>query len=172
MGGKSPVVIEPGFSMKRAAERIAFGELINAEQTCIAPDYVLVHKADQNAFATAFQDTVKKLYPHGYAGSPDYTAILNQHHYERLNRLIHDAQTLKARVIRLGEDSPADHLLAPVLVLDATPEMAVMQEEIFGPVLPVLTYWHPDEAIAFINERPRPLALYYFEKNAMNSTGF
>lgn len=73
--------------MKRAAERIAFGELINAEQTCIAPDYVLVHKADQNAFATAFQDTVKKLHPGGYAGSPDYTAILNK----RLTDLIRDA---------------------------------------------------------------------------------
>nr|WP_254906887.1 aldehyde dehydrogenase family protein [Acetobacter tropicalis] len=92
MGGKSPVVIEPGFSMKRAAERIAFGKLTNAEQTCIAPDYVLVHKADQNAFATAFQDAVKKLHPGGYAGSPDYTAILNQHHYERLTDLIRDAE--------------------------------------------------------------------------------
>ncbi|WP_405055295.1 coniferyl aldehyde dehydrogenase [Acetobacter senegalensis] len=164
LGGKSPVIIEPAFSMKDMAERVAYGKLTNAGQTCIAPDYVLVHKADQDAFAAAFQEAAKKLYPHGYAGSPDYTAILNQHHYERLNRLIQDAKTLKARVIRLGDDSPADHLLAPVLVLDATPEMAVMQEEIFGPVLPVLTYWHPDEAIAFINERPRPLALYYFGK--------
>lgn len=161
LGGKSPVVIEPGFSMQQTAERIAFGKLTNAGQTCIAPDYVLLHEQDQERFAKAYQDAVRKLHPNGYAGSSDYTAILNAHHYERLSGLIHDAEK-GARVIRLGQDAPAEHLLAPVLLLDVTPEMAVMQEEIFGPVLPVLTYQNLDDAIAFINARPRPLALYYF----------
>ncbi|GBQ76857.1 coniferyl aldehyde dehydrogenase [Komagataeibacter intermedius] len=165
LGGKSPVVIEPGFSMQRAAGRVAFGKLTNAGQTCIAPDYALVHEDDKDAFATAYQDAVKKLYPGGYAGSPDYTAILNTHHYERLSGLIDNAETQGAQVIRLGSDSAADHVLAPVLLLDATSQMAVMQEEIFGPVLPVLTYRTLDEAIAFINARPRPLALYYFGDN-------
>lgn len=162
LGGKSPVVIEPGFSMLRVADRVAFGKLTNAGQTCIAPDYVLVHESQQKAFATAYQAAVKKLHPGGYVGSPDYTAILNQHHYERLNILIHDAEEQGAHVIRLGRDSAASHVLAPVLILNATPQMAVMQEEIFGPVLPVLTYKNLDEAIIFINARPRPLALYYF----------
>ncbi|AQU88760.1 coniferyl aldehyde dehydrogenase [Komagataeibacter nataicola] len=162
LGGKSPVVIEPGFSMQRVAGRVAFGKLTNAGQTCIAPDYVLVHESDAEAFATAYQDAVKKLHPGGYAGSPDYTAILNPHHYARLSGLVQDAEKQGARVIRLGHDAGGSHVLAPVLLLDVTPAMAVMQAEIFGPVLPVLTYRHLDEAIAFINARPRPLALYYF----------
>lgn len=162
LGGKSPVVIEPGFSMQQTAERIAFGKLTNAGQTCIAPDYVLLHAQDQERVAQAYRDAAHKLHPNGYTGSPDYTAILNTHHYERLSSLIKDAEAQGAKVIRLGQDAPAEHLLAPVLLLNVTPEMAVMQEEIFGPVLPVLTYRHLDEAIAFINARPRPLALYYF----------
>ncbi|WEQ51765.1 coniferyl aldehyde dehydrogenase [Komagataeibacter oboediens] len=165
LGGKSPVVIAPGFSMQRVAERVAFGKLTNAGQTCIAPDYVLVHENDRDAFAAAYQDAVKKLHPGGYVGSPDYTAILNQHHYERLSGLIDNAEAQGAQVIRLGSDSATDHVLAPVLLLNVTTQMAVMQEEIFGPVLPVLTYRTLDEAIAFINARPRPLALYYFGDN-------
>ncbi|GBR49419.1 aldehyde dehydrogenase [Acetobacter pomorum DSM 11825] len=162
LGGKSPVVIEPGFSMQRVAERVAFGKLTNAGQTCVAPDYVLVQEDDKEAFAAAYQIAVKKLHPGEYVGSPDYTAILNQHHYERLSGLIHDAEAHGAQVIRMGSDSAPSHVLAPVLILNVKPEMAVMQEEIFGPVLPVLTYKNLDEAIAFINARPRPLALYYF----------
>lgn len=162
LGGKSPVVIEPGFSMQRVAERVAFGKLTNAGQTCVAPDYVLVQEDDKEAFAAAYQLAVKKLHPGEYVGSPDYTAILNQHHYERLSGLIHDAEAHGAQVIRMGSDSAPSHVLAPVLILNVKPEMAVMQEEIFGPVLPVLTYKNLDEAIAFINARPRPLALYYF----------
>ncbi|PYD52946.1 coniferyl aldehyde dehydrogenase [Komagataeibacter rhaeticus] len=165
LGGKSPVVIAPGFSMQRVADRVAFGKLTNAGQTCIAPDYVLVHENDRDAFATAYQDAVKKQHPGGYVGSPDYTAILNAHHYGRLSGLIDHAEAQGARVIRLGSDSATDHILAPVLLLDVTPQMAVMQEEIFGPVLPVLTYRTVEEAIAFINARPRPLALYYFGGN-------
>ncbi|BCK75670.1 coniferyl-aldehyde dehydrogenase [Acetobacter aceti NBRC 14818] len=167
LGGKSPVVIDAGYSLQRAANRIAFGKLTNAGQTCVAPDYVLIHEGEQEAFATAYQEAVQKLHPGGYAGSPDYTAILNQHHYKRLSGLVSDAQTQGARVIHLGTNSDDDHVLAPVLLLNVTPQMAVMQEEIFGPVLPVLTYRTLDEAIAFINARPRPLALYYFgEKRA------
>lgn len=167
LGGKSPVVIDAEYSLQRAANRIAFGKLTNAGQTCVAPDYVLIHEGEQEAFATAYQEAVKKLHPGGYAGSPDYTAILNQHHYKRLSGLVSDAQTQGARVIHLGTNSDDDHVLAPVLLLNVTPQMAVMQEEIFGPVLPVLTYRTLDEAIAFINARPRPLALYYFgEKRA------
>ncbi|GBR48010.1 coniferyl aldehyde dehydrogenase [Gluconobacter roseus] len=165
LGGKSPVVIEPGFSIQRVANRVAFGKLTNAGQTCIAPDYVLVHEDDRDAFATAWQNAVKKLYPGGYVGSPDYTAILNQHHYERLSGLIRDAEEHGAQIIRMGNDSAANHVLAPVLILNVKPEMAVMQEEIFGPVLPVLTYRNLNEAISFINARPRPLALYYFGDN-------
>lgn len=165
LGGKSPVVVEPGFSMQRVAERVAFGKLTNAGQTCIAPDYILVHQGEADAFATAFAQAANTLHPGGYAGSPDYTAILTPHHFDRLSGLVRNAEEQGARVIRLGQDAPEHHVLAPVIVLDATPQMAVMQEEIFGPVLPVLTYRTLDEAIAFINARPHPLALYYFGEN-------
>ncbi|MBS1104025.1 coniferyl aldehyde dehydrogenase [Gluconobacter sp. Dm-62] len=165
LGGKSPVVIEPGFSMERVADRVAFGKLTNAGQTCIAPDYVLVHENDRDTFASAYQEAVEKQHPRGYAGSPDYTAILNAHHYARLTGLIDNAAAQGAQVVRLGSNSDESHVLAPVLLLDVTSQMAVMQEEIFGPVLPVLTYRTLDEAIAFINARLRPLALYYFGDN-------
>nr|WP_225198016.1 coniferyl aldehyde dehydrogenase [Gluconobacter oxydans] len=165
LGGKSPVVIEPGFSREWVADRVVFGKLTNGGQTCIAPDYVLVHENDRDAFAAAYQAGVKKQHPGDYADSSDYTAILNQHHYERLQGLIDNAAAQGAQVIRLGSNSDEGHVLAPVLLLDVTPQMSVMQEEIFGPILPVLTYRTLDEAIAFINERPRPLALYYFGDN-------
>ncbi|MFT8809390.1 MAG: coniferyl aldehyde dehydrogenase [Gluconobacter sp.] len=168
LGGKSPVVIEPGFSMQRVASRVAFGKLTNAGQTCIAPDYILLHEDDQDAFATAYQETVRTLYPDGYAGSSDYTAILNQHHYERLTHLVRDAEAQGALAIHLGSDSSDSHVLAPILLLNVTPRMAIMQMEIFGPVLPVLTYRTLDEAIAFINARARPLALYYFGDNRLS----
>ena len=109
--------------------------------------------------------TLVKISHHQTPGLNNYTAILNQHHYERLNGLIDNAEDQGAQVIRLGSNSDESHVLAPVLLLDVTPQMTVMQEEIFGPVLPVLTYRALDEAIAFINERPRPLALYYFGDN-------
>ncbi|WP_265000911.1 aldehyde dehydrogenase family protein, partial [Komagataeibacter europaeus] len=123
LGGKSPVVIAPGFSMQQVAERVAFGKLTNAGQTCVAPDYALVHEGDRDAFAAAYQDAVKKLHPGGYAGSPDYTAILNTHHYERLSGLVRDAEEHGAQVIRMGSDSAASHVLAPVLILDVRPEL-------------------------------------------------
>ncbi|RCL04954.1 aldehyde dehydrogenase [Acetobacter pasteurianus] len=168
LGGKSPTVIEPDFPMARVVDRIAFGKLTNAGQTCIAPDYVLLHENDLDAFTAAYQNIIRKLYPDGFAGSSDYTAILNQHHYERLTGLINNAEAQGAQVIHLGRDSQEHHVMAPVLLLNVTPQMTVMQEEIFGPILPVLTYRKLDEAIAFINARPRPLALYYFgsDRNA------
>ena len=186
LGGKSPVVIEPGFAAARAAAHIAFGQLSNAGQTCIAPEYVLVQEKDREAFVAACGKAMENLYPAGFGASPDYTAVLNRRHYERLRHLVRDADERGARIVTLGSDGPrpdedgqedghgANHgdglgnghgdslVMPPVLLLDVTPEMAVMQEEIFGPVLPVLTYRTLDEAIAFINARPRPLALYYF----------
>ncbi|GBR05444.1 aldehyde dehydrogenase [Gluconacetobacter liquefaciens] len=171
LGGKSPAVIEPGFLPLRAAEQIVFGKLTNGGQTCIAPDYVLIHEDDRDAFVEACGRVVAKRYPCGFSGSADYTGVVNAHHYDRLAGLVRDAGERGARIVRLGREEPGRgqcgraagaRVMAPVLLLDVTPQMAVMQEEIFGPVLPVLTYRTIDEAIAFINDRPRPLALYYF----------
>ena len=168
LGGKSPVIIQKGYSIDRAAAGTAYGKLANAGQTCIAPDYLMVHEGDVTPFVAAYDKAVAALYPNG-PPSDDYTSIINERHYARLIELLADARSKGARVVESGpKPSHANrrpHTLAPMIVLGATDEMRIMQEEIFGPVLPILTYRQIDEAIAHINARPRPLALYYFGDN-------
>lgn len=168
LGGKSPVIVSKGYALDDAATRIAYGKLANAGQTCVAPDYVLVHEDEIEAFAASYEKAVAALYPNG-PGSDDYTSIINDHHYVRLTGLIDDARTKGARVLEVGlkanEAARRAHTLAPTLVLDVRDDMQIMQDEIFGPVLPVVPYRDLDEAIAYVNARPRPLALYYFGRN-------
>src|SRR5215469_2648040 len=147
------------------AASIAFGKLANGGQTCIAPDYALVHEEDIQAFTTAYDEAVAALYPNGPV-SDDYTSIINDRHYSRLTALIDDARAKGARVLELGRN-PGDarrrpHTLAPMIVLDTKDEMRIMQDEIFGPLLPVLSYRDIDEVIRYVNGRPRPLALYFY----------
>jgi coniferyl-aldehyde dehydrogenase len=166
LGGKSPAIVGESFSIVQAAQKIMLGKCFNAGQTCIAPDYVMVPKAQVDAFVEACKTAVAELYPR-IQSNPDYTAIVNEGHYARLNGYLKDARERGAKVIELnpaGEDLDASaHKLAPHLVLSATDECAVLQEEIFGPILPVLPYETLDEAIAYVNDHPRPLALYFFE---------
>jgi coniferyl-aldehyde dehydrogenase len=169
LGGKSPVLVDADYPLERAARSIAQGKLLNAGQVCIAPDYVLVPAADAARFATLFADEVKRLYP-SLVDNPDYSAVINQRHYDRLRMLVEDARGKGAKVVEInpaGEDvrPQSGRKLPPTLLLDVTNDMAAMQDEIFGPVLPVKTYGTLDEAIAYINSRPRPLALYYFGTN-------
>ncbi len=163
LGGKSPVIVAPGHADDRIARTVALAELSNAGQTCTAPDYVMVHADDVKAFAAACGRAVEALYPDGPAND-DYTSIINERHFDRLRWLIDDAHAKGAWVSDVGVLSAQGrpHTLAPVLVLGATDDMAIMQEEIFGPVMPVVTYGTIDEAIAYVNVRPRPLSLYYF----------
>jgi coniferyl-aldehyde dehydrogenase len=166
LGGKSPVIVERGYDLATAAKRVAYGKLLNAGQTCVAPDYVLVPKEEVEAFATAFKDAAATLYPH-IATNPNYTWIVNDHHFARLSGLLEDAKAKGARVIDVGGtrasgEQPQSRMFLPALVLGATGEMSVMQEEIFGPILPVVPYADLEEAVAFVNARPRPLALYFF----------
>jgi coniferyl-aldehyde dehydrogenase len=165
LGGKSPAIIAPGWAHDRTAASIAYGKLANAGQTCIAPDYVLVHADDAKTFAAAYGRAVTALYPDGPL-SDDYTSIVNGRHFDRLRRLVDDARARGATVTEVGarpETAPGrPHTLAPAIILGATDDMAIMQEEIFGPVLPVVTYGGLDEAIAYVNAHARPLALYYF----------
>jgi coniferyl-aldehyde dehydrogenase len=164
LGGKSPVVIEKGHAAAASAA-IAYGKLANSGQTCTAPDYAMVHESDVEAFLRAYDFAVRQLYPDGPA-SVDYTSIINERHYRRLAALLEDARARGARVLEIGHAvRPAAsraRTLPPAVVLDVRDDMRIMQEEIFGPLLPVRTYAGIDEAIAFINARPRPLALYYF----------
>ncbi|MEB3329974.1 MAG: aldehyde dehydrogenase family protein [Candidatus Sericytochromatia bacterium] len=166
LGGKSPAIVHDSYPIARAAERILGAKLLNAGQTCVAPDYVLLPVGQVGAFEAAAREAVAARYPH-FVGNADYTRIGSEVHLERLHGLVADARARGATVVELrGADEdppPGDRLVFPTLILGATPEMAVMQEEIFGPLLPVVAYDALDEALVFVNARPRPLALYYFD---------
>jgi coniferyl-aldehyde dehydrogenase len=170
LGGKSPAIIGPNYPVATAAERILWGKCVNAGQTCIAPDYVLVPEDKLEAFVESARATVAHHYP-TLANNPDFTSIVNDRHYQRLQALLDEAKSLGAKTIELNptrEDVAATRKIAPTLVLGA-PDMArVMQDEIFGPLLPIVTYRSLDEVIGYVNDRPRPLALYYFDKHTPN----
>ncbi len=165
LGGKSPCIVAGDAALPSAAESIASGKLLNAGQTCIAPDYVLVANERREEFLDLVQKAIKKLYP-SLQANPDYTAIVNRRHYERIARYIEEAREHGARVIEINPCNeqlvPQERKIAPTLLIDPPAGLAVMRDEIFGPVLPVISYASLDEAIDFVNRRPRPLALYYF----------
>jgi coniferyl-aldehyde dehydrogenase len=165
LGGKSPVIVERGSSLARAAKSVAFGKLANAGQTCIAPDYVLVAQEDLQEFVTTYVSEVRRLYPK-LSPNTAYTTIVNERHHARLLRLLEDARVKGARVIEIGSaangSSSTMRQLLPSVVFDVSDEMSVMREEIFGPILPVVPYRTLEEAVAYVNARPRPLALYFF----------
>jgi coniferyl-aldehyde dehydrogenase len=171
LGGKSPVIIDAEHSIEHAAKEIAYGKLANGGQICIAPDYVMVHETQVDQFLMAYDKAVSELYPNG-PGSTQFTSVINEHHFKRLCTLIEDAKSKKARVIEVGvnpkEARQRINTLPPTVVLNVTDEMDIMREEIFGPVLPVMTYENMDDAIEYINTHPRPLALYYFGGDNLN----
>lgn len=162
LGGKSPAIVSHDVPLASAAERIAFGKTLNAGQTCVAPDYVLVPRQRLDDFAQAYRRAVQRLFPR-IADNPDYSAIINPRQLQRLERLLADARDKGAQVLDLYPDEPRQgRRLPPHLLLDVNDDMQVMQDEIFGPLLPLVAYDALDEALAYINQRPRPLALYYF----------
>ncbi|HVO58729.1 MAG TPA: coniferyl aldehyde dehydrogenase, partial [Dongiaceae bacterium] len=168
LGGKSPAIIHREFPLRTAAERILTGKLYNAGQTCLAPDYVLVHESQRDEFLRLAAEVTQQLYP-TLAGNPDYTHIINREHYERLAEYLREAADLGARVMPLSVHAEGcnaeSRVFVPAAVLDAPDNAQVMSEEIFGPVLPIMTYRELDDALAYVNARPRPLALYYFDWN-------
>jgi coniferyl-aldehyde dehydrogenase len=173
LGGKSPVVIGRSADMAKTAARIMAGKTMNAGQICLAPDYVLAPKERLNDFVSAARSSAAKMFP-TIKDNGDYTAMINQRHFERVRGLISDARAKGAEVVEINpanEDfSQQEHRkIPPTLILNATDDMSVMQEEIFGPVLPIKTYGGLEEAIAEINARPRPLALYYFGEDGGES---
>jgi len=160
LGGKSPAIVSASVPLSDAAERIAFGKTMNAGQTCVAPDYVLVPKDRVAGFVEAYRKAVQSFYP-TLANNPDYTAIINERQQQRLNGYLQDAESKGATIISLYPEAQGRRMPQAVL-LNVTDEMKVMQDEIFGPLLPIIPYDKLDDAFAFINERDRPLALYYF----------
>ncbi|CAN5398692.1 coniferyl aldehyde dehydrogenase [soil metagenome] len=173
LGGKSPVIVSKGYSLEKATSRIVYGKLLSAGQTCIAPDYALVHESEVDDFIKAYDKSTKEAYPDGPTGD-DYTSIINESQYAILKELLDDAQKLGATVVevgvRPGDASKRPHTMAPTIVLGVTDEMRIAKEEIFGPILPILSYKTVDDAINYVNARPRPLALYFFTHDDENKT--
>lgn len=172
LGGKSPALVHESYPMATAADRICSAKFWNAGQTCIAPDYALVPSSRVDEFVHKCETVLSKRYPRA-ASNADYTHLISRAAWERMRDLVDDARSKGARVIQAdskhGEvpaDVPAENrFYPPTLILDANNSMRVMQEEIFGPILPIVTYSSVEDALSFINARPRPLALYYFDRN-------
>jgi len=165
LGGKSPVILCDDYPLPKAARSIAFGKFLNAGQTCIAPDYVLVPRNKAEALADALLAEVRQSYP-TVAGNPDYSGVISQRHRDRLLQAVDAARGGGAKVLTHGEAEAASAgKVPPTIVLNAPEETILASEEIFGPILPIVPYDSLDEAIAFVNGRDRPLALYCFTKD-------
>ena len=165
LGGKSPALVLPDYSMAEAARRIAHGKGLNCGQICVAPDYALVPRASLEVFVAAVQDAFEKFYGKRVQGNAEYTAVVSPRHAARLHQLLDDARAKGATVLPCGELGPG--LQIPLhIVYGGSPDMALLQEEIFGPILPVLAYDTLEQALRYIQDRPRPLALYCFSHDA------
>jgi aldehyde dehydrogenase (NAD+) len=160
LGGKSPCIVDQDAHLDYGIKRIAWGKFLNAGQTCIAPDYVLIHRKIKEAFVEGMIRTIHTFYGEDPIESPDYARIINERHF---NRLLH--LTERGRILAGGTTRRKDLYVAPTLMDQVSSDDPVMQEEIFGPILPIIEYDDIDEAIAFVNQRPRPLALYCFSEN-------
>jgi coniferyl-aldehyde dehydrogenase len=175
LGGKSPVFVHETYPVAQAMHRILKGKLYNAGQTCIAPDYVLVHESRLSSYIQAAERMIPELYPR-LVDNPDYTRILNSNHYERLRSLVEDARTQGASVTAVnpaGERCDSENrVFPPTLVTGVRDTMRIAEEEIFGPILPFVTYTETQQAIEYITARPRPLALYCFDRNSARAVSF
>lgn len=164
LGGKSPVIVDETADLTKAASSIAWGKFTNCGQTCIAPDYAYVHERVMPQFAEAMKVAIKRQYGDP-AESPDYCRIISERHFDRICGLIDDAVAGGATLLLGGDRDRSQKFIAPALIAGMGSNSRIMQEEIFGPVLPVLSYRELDEPIAAINARPKPLALYVFAKD-------
>ena len=169
LGGKSPVIVDENADLSEVAKKVMRGKTMNAGQICLAPDYLMLPKGKSEEFAKASNEAVSEMFA-DLKYNEDYTSVINERHYERINELVSDAKEKGAEVIQIN---PADedfeqqelHKIPPTLVLNPTDEMKIMQEEIFGPVLPVKEYEDFDETVNYVNSKDRPLGLYLFSKD-------
>lgn len=163
LGGKSPCLIDESAQLAVAAKRIAWGKWMNAGQTCVAPDYVLVPKKLEASFLEEMKKSIEQFYSSNPQQSPDYGRIVNERHFDRLVKLMAETE-----IVCGGNYDPAERFIAPTILRGINETHPIMQDEIFGPLLPVLTYENFDEAISFIKKRSKPLALYLFTQNKDN----
>lgn len=160
LGGKSPVIIDKTAKLRLAARRLVFGKLLNCGQTCIAPDYVLIDKSVKDEFLGFVKECIEKQYGKNVMANEAYVHMISRKHFDRVTKLIDPA-----KVVYGGHFDPETLAIEPTVLDHVTPEDAVMQEEIFGPILPILTFDKVEDAIEFVNNRPHPLALYLFSED-------
>lgn len=167
LGGKSPTIIDDSIDINDAVSRFILGKTLNAGQTCVAPDYILCPEAKIDELVAACRHWFNKMYP-DLETNPDYSHIINQGQFERLNTWLADAETKGAKVHRLAEASNNQRKIPLTLLTNVNPDMTLMQEEIFGPLLPVVSYQSLEQAIEYVNQGDRPLALYFCSHNNKN----
>ena len=167
LGGKSPCVIDSGADLASAARRLTWGKCLNAGQTCIAPDYVLVTTDQHDALIQAIETELENMYGSDRLGSSDYARIINRRHFERLQGYLD-----QGRIAIGGRSDEKSCRIEPTIMTDVSPDCTVMQEEIFGPVLPVLKVDNLDQALAFIRQRDKPLAAYLFTRSRVSERQF
>ncbi len=165
LGGKSPAIVDHTSSMDVVARRIAWGKCLNAGQICVAPDYVLVTEKARTPLVNALIEQLQAFYPQGAAASDSYARIINDHHMKRLMESLEEATDRGARILHGGRGDMEERLLEPTLIEGVPADARLMQEEIFGPVLPIITVADTQEAIDIINSKERPLALYIYSKD-------
>jgi aldehyde dehydrogenase (NAD+) len=168
LGGKSPVILDASADLKDAAEKLIWGKFVNCGQTCIAPDYILVPEDKKEIFLGHALEVLTRYYDpngKGIMQSPDYARLINAKHFDRIRQLLEDALQKGAQVEAGGELDEETRYVAPTLISNISEDMLVFQEEIFGPILPILTYSHLNDALALIHSQPKPLALYFFGKD-------
>ncbi len=158
LGGKSPVIVDETANLKLAAKRIAFGKVLNAGQTCVEPDYLLIHHSVKDRFLTEYQSALHDFFPDG--NMSDMPVIISEKHFQRVSRLLAGENAAIG-----GGFNEKRRFIEPAVLTGVTPDSPVMQEEIFGPILPLLTYENLEECIRFIRSRPKPLALYLFTES-------
>jgi len=170
LGGKSPVILGRSADMQKSADAIMAGKMLNAGQICLAPDYVFVPTDRMREFVQASEQAVQKMYP-TLLDNADYTSVVNERHYDRINEYVNEARDKGAEVVEINpakEDfrQQPNHKIPPTLVLDPSDDLKVMQDEIFGPVMPVKPYDHVEDTIDYVNDKARPLGLYYFGQDS------
>lgn len=172
LGGKSPAIIDESADVNDAAGKLIWGKFVNCGQTCIAPDYILVHESQKERLTMEMKGFLQKFYDPEFKGieqSPDYARIIGPKHFQRLTGYLADAVSKGAKLVFGGKTEESTCYISPTILSDIKEDMAVFREEIFGPILPILTFSEIEEAIALINSKPKPLALYYFGNDVKNS---
>lgn len=172
LGGKSPAIVDETADVKDTANKLAWGKYLNNGQTCIAPDYVLIQESVKEPFLRAFGESLTRMYsPDGnpVEASASYARIVNHAHFQRVRALVDDAVTKGATIIHGGRTNPDQNFMEPTVLEGVTDDMRVMQDEIFGPVLPIVTYTTLDDALRMVNEREKPLALYIHSRSRQNT---